>query len=332
MKKNLRKIQKTSTTKTQSPSFKYWLLIPIILVIGFLFWPKTKTAHNSQQVVSLSLSTVTDPDIAYKSKIRTEGKKYQRSKTQRESWFLTTKPEMSAETLNLLADHKGRILATLNKYQHVSSLAGEVAAAFTDFQMAVKDDERMYYYVPNSEINSTPPSCSVCFVPADVVSRHPEQTQIFWSPGANSLVIPAVQFSESLFAGYVYHEFGHGLRHSIQGLPSSLDPLHAEEEVEMHTLGALVMNEVSNGAFFNAVGRVLEREHPKNYKEAIASLTAEDMLYFDSVLHAGVNRLETMYLCTEYYFVTAFQFIDKNGGTPSDKAECYRWFVSWTAH
>lgn len=329
MKKNSRKPQKTSTNKTPNTSLRYWFLLPIILLIGVVFWPQNKTTHNNKVVVSIP---VTDPDTAYKIKIRSEGKKYQRSKIQPESWFLTTKPEMSAETLNLLADQKGRILSTLSKYQHVSPLAGEVTAAFSDFQMAVKDHERMYYYVPNSEINSTPPSCSVCFVPADVVNRDRSQIQIFWSTGAKSLVIPAVRFSESLFAGYVFHEFGHGFRHSIQGLPDSTDPLHAEEEVEMHSLGALVMNEASNGRFFTAIGRVLEREQPKNYKEAIASLTSEDMLSFDSVLHAGVNRLETMYLCTEYYFVAAFQYIDKNGGTSSDKVECYRWLVSWTDH
>lgn len=332
MKKNSRKSNKTSTTKTSKTSLRYWFLLPLILVIGFLSWPQTKTTHSNKVVASSPSSPAIDPDTAYKIKIRSEGIKYQRSKTQPESWFLTTKPEMSAGTLNLLADRKVRILDVLNKYRHVSPLAGEVASAFTDFQMAVKDDERMYYYVPNSEIGSTPPSCSVCFVPADVVNRDRSQIQIFWSSGAKSLVIPAVRFSESLFAGYVFHEFGHGLRHSIQGLPNSNDPLHAEEEVEMHSLGAFVMNEASNGRFFATIGSILEREQPRNYKEAIAALTAEDMLSLDSALDAGVNRLETMYLCTEYYFVTAFLFIDNNGGTSSEKVECYRWLVNWTAH
>lgn len=270
-----------------------------------------------------------DPDVGIKAKIRSEGTQYQRSKIQSVDWWLATRPDMSAEILSTLAERKAKILATLSKYQHVSPLAGEIAGAFGDFRMAIMKNNQLFYYIPIAEVDLPPPPTAVCYVPLDEAQRRSNGTQLHWSSDTSSVTMPACNFSEVLFAGVLFHELGHGLRHSIQGLPEQADPLHAEEEVEMHTLGSLVLNEATQGRFHKAIDGVLERNKPKNYKEAIAALTAADMASLDQILGGG-SKLESGYLISEYYFTIAFRYIDKSGGGLPEKADCYRWIVSWT--
>jgi len=285
------------------------------------------------QYLIIQMRFAFDPDRKFKVKIEHEGRNYCWRKTKPGPWWLARKPDAGADSMRKLMNHRQQVYDILARYKNVSPLATEIADGFTDFRIAVLDMGQMFYYIPDSENMLVPSKFSVCFIPIEEVNREGDSlfSFLFWSPNVNSMFIVAYDFPEPLLAAAVFHECGHGLLHSVRKEPEDPDPFHAKEEVTMHSLGSLVMNEATKGELFKAIDRVLDREHPKDFKEAIAALTADDMRSFDQIVGAGNRLLDGQILCTEYYYIAGFRTIDRNKGSLDEKAECYRW-LTWAGN
>jgi hypothetical protein len=251
-----------------------------------------------------------------------------------ETWWLTVRPDASGQEFLDIMDHRSKILAILERYKNVSSQTKEITSYFTTFRVGVVSENQIFWYTPNSETNLVPPEYGISFIPMDEFMRTGDSlpSAAYWSHACKSMFLVAHDFPEPLFAGVIFHEFGHAYRHKGDTASTPARSLHdrAAEEVEMNTLGATVMNEATKGKFFEAIDKVLDREHPNDFKHAVAALTAEDMLAFDIILGAdNSGKIDAGILNSEYYLMIGFRAIDRVRGSFEDKVQGYLWITGW---
>jgi hypothetical protein len=97
------------------------------------------------------------------------------------------------------------------------------------------------------------------------------------------------------------------------------------EEVEMHQLGAEVLNASCGGSYYRRIDEILRR-HPKTNRLSVVlnSVTSEDVRAFDAMIGCSGTEGPSKMLASNYTLILGFRFCEARGLGMEGKIDVYR--------
>lgn len=218
----------------------------------------------------------------------------------------------------------------INRYQSVSPFAEEVSRHFQTFYVTLAIDGRSSVAVMSDvEIKLIGKAPELTFIAKDRVSQMDAPFSIYWRSDWG-MMMHAVDHPPAVFAGFLYHELGHGYLHPVREDTKFHDPASREyilEECQMHGLETLVNDKASGGKFKMAIGRILER-CPKavSAREAVTAIDSRALRELDLSLDASGAGIETAQsLFAQYLMAIGLEFIASHNQGDEEKVALFQW-------
>lgn len=299
----------------------YWLRLLFVAtlgvtIIGILCWKGFKILREQKEK---RIRTA----IAEMTVIRTEKSQVL------DNWWIKTPPPPTMETKKLLDKKKDELLSTLQTHRHISAETEKIAARFNEFRLAVFIGGQARYLLEN---NMTPPlgtnGIDIGFFSEEDARRNLIYF-VTWRPERNIITIPAISYPEKLRAALLFHELGHALRHNKndhgnQATINTEEKVNTEE-IEMHQLGADILNKLCGGAYYGLIDEILSR-HPqeKKFERIAASLTTQDRDAFDAMCGCRDTEAPRKMLASNYTLLIGFRHAERNGLGEDGKVAVYQ--------
>jgi hypothetical protein len=172
----------------------------------------------------------------------------------------------------------------------------------------------------------------VCFITAEDFRKGDFPSSLFYRRDWGTVMMAGQNWPNPYFASVLMHELGHAYRHKVEG---HSDPMFSRawltEEVDMHELQAQVLAHATDGAYSNAVDRIIDQySQAQTPASLLATVTSEDLRALDSIIGVGKEgRAIRGATLAEHIAILGFRFIDRKGGRLDDKIEHYRWINSY---
>lgn len=130
--------------------------------------------------------------------------------------------ESPAESQRLIREHADHVQRLLQRYQDTTDLTRRVAQHFSSFKTCKSNSAQML-----SEINSGTVAQSrsrLCVIPESDWNPGVFSSQFIYSTLNKTVYLRAIESPDIYYAGMIFHELGHGLRHEVDGLPPVINP------------------------------------------------------------------------------------------------------------
>jgi hypothetical protein len=205
----------------------------------------------------------------------------------RTDWWLLDLPKSQQEAESLVNPKTEEISAIIRDYGDVSPLARQVASHFSRFTVSIWINRSQSMAVVGSvgEVRNVP---EISFVPKSKVALTGTDFILYWRSDWG-LIMHGVNLPSGVFAAFLFHEMGHGVRHPVSPNTIQFAPFsraYNAEEVEMHILEALVLDRSSHGDYFKKVNEAIASTASPDVAGVFRALTAEHLLGFDDTLGA----------------------------------------------
>ena len=260
-----------------------------------------------------------------------------RKRQNRDEWWLhTDNPTQEVPDLGaLINEHEERIRNLFRQYAHVSKDTAAIADHFREFVVTVRLDEKSSMTFQGNrtrrQVETIP---EICFTPESVAKKVGQESPsiLYWRTDWG-LMMNAISVPENVFAGFLFHEAGHGLRHGRGSkAPHYFPPMkeYFEEEAAMHTIEMAVINTACGGKFIEKIDSIIDvHSDASDYHELIISLQLKDFISLDESVGAEKTGIEVSdLLFSEYLIAVGCRFIDRKSLPSSEKAELYKWLFT----
>ncbi|MBD3248223.1 hypothetical protein GF382_02945 [Candidatus Falkowbacteria bacterium] len=265
-----------------------------------------------------------------------------------ESWWLRSSDMRGGDNIQIAAkltdEETKKITDMLYEYQDVSPLAQKMIMQTLDSGMHPKvsiyqrGDISMTFSFKKEEMKDVAKmlknSIEICYIPKDIHDNYP--ASLSYRSDWNALMIKGINWPPALYAGLLFHEFGHYYKHKIEGANSATAPMTheswAEEEVAMHELEAEVMNRATKGRLFTFVDSLNRRyEGIDKMPKHLNGLQADHFFHLDEIIgcQSSSNEVNSVAI-SQYLFIIGFRYINERiQCSESDKMKLkihlYRW-------
>lgn len=252
-------------------------------------------------------------------------------------WWLNRVPkdeelELTVASFEAAEAHARALLGT---HRNVSLLAREVADAFPAFFVSIFTSGASMNVSRAGATTLPTESLEICFIPREEFTFG-HASLLYYREDWRAVMMAGISFPDSLRAAMLFHELGHALRHrAAGGAVGARDPAtYAAEEVEMHELGALILNAASGGAYFREVDAILDRApQPVQWKRAALAATRADLERLDRAIgceHAGLAV--SLITVAEHLTVAGFRAVDRTVRDERARREEKRSVYQWLAN
>lgn len=260
---------------------------------------------------------------------------YAQSKSPDTWWLHHVPQEHELElTVTSLEAAEAHARTLLTQYRDVSPLAREIADAFPTFFISIFTNGAS---MSVSRTGATVPPAGgleICFIPHQEF-RHGHPSLLYYRESWHAVMMAGISFPDSLRAAMLFHELGHALRHRAAGggVAARSPATYAFEEVEMHTLGSLILNAASGGAYFRGVDSILDRvPQPIDARRAALAVTRSDLELLDRAIGCEqAGFAVSLITVAEHLTVVAFRAIDRTFRDEAvrreEKRSVYQWFA-----
>ena len=247
-------------------------------------------------------------------------------------WWMVNPPSPQQSTFiaEVVEKRAQQVRDALDAYSKITPLAQKIADTHVSFLVSIAlGGNASISAVQDSRTLDPSKLTELSFIPQNVMGKMPGGMAVYWRSDWG-LLMEAVEFPKAAFAGFLYHELGHGVLHPahkrdvLYHAPGS--PEYALEECEMHELETAVMDAASHGKYRAASEPLRKRMRTAStIDEALQMLTLADIFQLDASLDASSYGLETARLLFPDYIMTlGLEFIrDKKGGD-SDRIALFR--------
>jgi hypothetical protein len=174
----------------------------------------------------------------------------------------------------------------------------------------------------------------ICFVAkkqAEALEKSINAPSILYWRSDWGMFVNAIEMPYSVFAGLLYHELGHGIRHPVsltgKGYFAPGSDEYVAEEIEMHALETLVFSEASGGNFGKIIDEIVSK-NPKalNTTDVLAGVTLSDLVRLDLSIGADKAGLETSQLLFAHYMIAVgTAHCDLRSAGIQEKILMFRW-------
>ncbi len=245
-----------------------------------------------------------------------------------ERWYLT-KSEDAAKYKQHIEQVVSMLSAIAAKYENTNS----------ETQRIYKHLEKAEWSVTNApairhsdglEIRSTvvrkgssPAIILMATDVADKIKASKVDTMFSYNPRSNTIFIPCLEIPSALFACFIYHECCHAIQHLLGNDMTE----EAKIEIQAYEVGNAIMLR-AYPEYKTRIDQILDRKKLGDFKHAVASITVEDMEYFDKIiLGPKINYGLVGYTQTIYQLGVGFAYIDRKRGSVEEKQALYKWMM-----
>ncbi|MDO8590962.1 MAG: hypothetical protein Q7R65_03210 [bacterium] len=227
----------------------------------------------------------------------------------------------------------------VQKCKNVSPLASKIAGHYSEFRCSLFENgySKMIQVGQKQEqreaVNKMLRGQEICFFkPQDKVKfRMP--SALYWNDRWKAVMIQISAWPETVFAGMLIHELGHGyystVLHSKSADSPQLSKAWVEEEIIMHELEAAVFNELSHGEYYRICDAVIAKAKGNQAPQILARLELSDLDALDGCLGAKVVSPELANLLVAEHLITiCCRYADKHQLGMDAKIDIYRWLSS----
>lgn len=315
-------------------TFTIFCVVCIAVVVVVALWTKKQRATpQSARTDNTSIAPVSLSP--HGKKIHALETEYYREKIKHpEIWWLDALPKNPEDPVfhEKILSRERLIKNTLDRFRKVSPLAEAIHAKFDVFTVSIFIGGKASIAVKTpSELKQS--KVEICFVPRTHATALEKSinapSSVYWRSDWG-MFVNAVEIPATVFAGLLYHELGHGLRHpvSLTGVgyfPTNSDA-NAAEEIEMHELETKVFNESSDGAFEKILTEIVLRNPKiKSVEEAMAETTAHDLTRLDTSIGANKAGIETSSLLFAHYLIAVgTTYLDTKKSGVEEKIRMFR--------
>ncbi len=312
----------------------FCVLCVIIVASVWLMTRPSKTGEGAQTTSPTPVAkTVSSPSG---QKVHALETAYFREKAKvPEIWWLSDlpiNPEDGAFVQKMM-DREKLVKNTLDRFRKVSPLAEQIHTKFGTFAVSVFLRGNASITIGQAhQIKQA--GVEICFVAkkqAGILEKSINAPSSLYWRSDWGMFVNAVEVPYSVFAGLLYHELGHGIRHPVsltgKGYFTPDSSEYVAEEIEMHRLETLVFNEASGGIFEKTIAEIMLR-NPKalHVTEVMAGVTLDDLGKLDRSIGADKAGLETSQLLFAHYMIaigTAYSDLKSLG--IMEQISMFRW-------
>ncbi|MEA2715332.1 MAG: hypothetical protein QOG91_360 [Candidatus Parcubacteria bacterium] len=249
------------------------------------------------------------------------------------SWWLekVPHPSESARIHAIITNRVANIQDIISRYRSLSPLTEEIGRHFEKFYVTLALDERRSATVMTDEerkeqIGKAP---ELTFIARETAPRMGTPLSLYWRSDWG-MMMNAVDHPPVAFAGFLFHELGHGLLHPIRADTAYHDPQSREyilEECRMHELETLVDDQASDGKFSAAISRFLAKtRRSASAPEALRNIDMALVRELDQAFGATDAGIETASLLfAEYMMAIGLRHIKEHHGGDEEKIALFRW-------
>jgi hypothetical protein len=309
----------------------------VCVITVSLVWLTTRPVKTSSKQDSPSKGSVAikPPSLAGQKVHALEAAYFREKAKVPEIWWLSDlplNPEDGAFVQKML-DREKLVKNTLDRFRKVSPLAEQIHAKFGTFAVSVFLRGNASITIGQvSQIKQA--GVEICFVAKNEAKLLEKSinapSSLYWRSDWG-MFVNAVEMPYSVFAGLLYHELGHGIRHPVshagKGYFKPGSDEYVAEEIEMHALETLVFSEASGGSFGKIIDEILSR-NPKalNTTDVLAGITLSDLVRFDISIGADKAGLETSQLLFAHYMIAVgTAHCDLRSAGIQEKILMFRW-------
>ncbi len=255
--------------------------------------------------------------------LRAMGQKYINEHTSDPSpWILAYDPDIGSSAYMKIQELVADADRILSKYAGVDPLAKRVRVSFPKLECSLFRNGKVFL-VPLSK--RTPKAergvGRICFIPYPytVNEKIHFPSSRFWAPQIGGVMLFARGWPDAVWAGVLFHEFGHGVYEAVDHRPSSLlrpnteaaAELFASEEVDMYDLQFKVQNAATHGAFMNKVSEIARRLPPQRDPcSALCEMKTRDLAALDKILGVGKGACIRESTTPDNVLAVGFAYLD----------------------
>lgn len=327
------------------------LVVGVITVFGCVkLWHRPVAALNPG-VAQTTPAPVTPPD-RFGNTGRTLDAYVKIHQRNRDNYFLFAElmqdPLASGEQMTRF---EKRLLEIKKKYADVNVFSRQINEHFGGFCMEIFwNGEGMTpsTYTPLPVETMGRDRLLVGLIPKEMVThpilrRHNFIYKRFPQPGRapGAITITAVEWSETILAGRLYHEMGHAYRHQVSHtetgghLSGPIADATAAEEVEMYMLSRDILNAASQGDFTRLLNKVIDRTLGTDFEQSrdliFNSIKLEDLMEMDQILGLQTDADQTTRAnIGEFLVQLGLRLVERTHDDSSRQAaliQQYRWFA-----
>ncbi|MDP3794454.1 MAG: hypothetical protein Q8R13_00800, partial [bacterium] len=163
---------------------------------------------------------------------------------------------------------------------------------------------------------------------------HP--SALYYNHAWGAVMMLGLAWPEKVFAGLLFHELGHRLRHLTEKAPSALAPpgssLHTQEELDMHALEDAVFDAATEGKYGKYIEAfIAKNRRVRNVYQLISRLTLDDLHALDALLGCERCGPSIARLLAAQYLVsvgTRYLAATVEPARQSEKSiKLYQWYI-----
>lgn len=253
------------------------------------------------------------------------------------SIFPPFSPRDFAATVAFQESYREKATRAIEQCTNVSPLASQITSHYRQFKCSLfengiskmvgmgKTDSAITDELMNAH--------ELCFFSSEDRARFRLPSSFYWNDRWKAVMIQMTGWPQTVFAGMLLHELGHGYYSTVLKRESAHAPgdstLWAEEEIIMHELEAAVFNELSKGEYYRICDRVLSKAKGSEVPEIFAGLEHVDLQELDRSLGAEVVSQEIAnLLLAEHLIAICCRYVDTHHLGLDAKIKAYRRLAS----
>lgn len=311
----------------------------VLATAGFAYWYHNKPAPVYKPVRESATEQPSQTSVSPRAHYRTLVNAYltEHSKFQDKFW-LTGEVDHNNPMPHVerVAKWSNNLRQQMERFGSLNDLTKRIMQHFMDFRttMAVgvgQGEASMDIMVGakkdlQKDMEKIQQMLEVCAVPQNRWDMDRYPSPVFYFSSWRAVKVVAVEMPTLYQIALFYHELGHALRDRVDNAPSAHAPaksdLWIEEEVEMHELESAILNQGTNGQFFDLYKKIRARTKNGDMNDVIKATTTEDLNEYDQLFeieHAG-PAMSSIYIA-QFFLGLGFYTLDENhrNRTPKER-------------
>ncbi|MBI5126455.1 MAG: hypothetical protein HZA80_01675 [Candidatus Taylorbacteria bacterium] len=246
------------------------------------------------------------------------------------TWWLENMPPANKASFDLYTSKKVEIQQLLAKYAKATPETEKIYERFKDFRVGVaQGNQGSDLIAPHENVDMVRSNGLVrffFFTKADlgVVARIDTP---MWRTDLSAVVCPARNFDEVIFAGTLFHELGHALRHNRENgiaVPGPDSPNRWLEEMDMHRVTSSVI-EFAHPGYYDLIRKMVKKYPASSIERLLQQIQPADIQTVDTHLGRRLSRIDRDTLFLSILTDLATEWCSAHGQSDTERANFYRW-------
>ncbi|EKD46151.1 MAG: hypothetical protein ACD_68C00131G0004 [uncultured bacterium] len=223
----------------------------------------------------------------------------------------------------------------LQKFRDLSPQAKEIASTFPKLGNAFFNGVTTVQLTTSlTGLRASQTQLQVCWTPQFWHNRMP--ASMYYERAFHAVLACGFDWPELALQSVFLHEAGHALCHHQNEMSAFAPPgsdLYIDEEIVMHELEALAVNQATSGKYFALVSEIAARAD--DWKQAISSIILDDLKKLDELYQAqGASQEVADLISSQLIIIVGFKSVEKQIPTndastlQNAKREVYRQITS----